>query len=143
MSPSTVRRCRPISWKANSSATKRGAFTGAAERRIGRFEQADGGTIFLDEIGEIDAGTQVKLLRVLGERTFERVGGNASVATDARLVAATNKHLETLVGEGRFRDDLFYRLNVRARADAAPARAPRGCPDHGPGVPQTILPGKR
>ncbi len=91
---------------------ERGAFTGATEKRIGRFEQADGGTIFLDEIGEIDASTQVKLLRVLGERTFERVGGNTSVTTDVRLVAATNQHLETLVEQGRFREDLFYRLNV-------------------------------
>ena len=91
---------------------EKGAFTGATERRIGRFEQADGGTLFLDEIGEIDASTQIKILRVLGERTFERVGGNASVSADVRLVAATNKHLETLVAEGKFRDDLFYRLNV-------------------------------
>ena len=91
---------------------EKGAFTGASERRVGRFEQADGGTVFLDEIGEIDASTQVKLLRVLGERTFERVGGNAQIATDARLVAATNKDLEALVAQGKFRDDLFYRLNV-------------------------------
>ena len=91
---------------------ERGAFTGATERRIGRFEQADGGTLFLDEIGEISPETQVKLLRLLGERTFERVGGNASISADVRLVAATNKHMETLVAEGRFRDDLFYRLNV-------------------------------
>ncbi len=103
---------------------EKGAFTGASERRVGRFEQADGGTIFLDEIGEIDASTQVKLLRVLGERTFERVGGNASLATDARLVAATNKHLETLVADGRFRDDLFYRLNV-VRVHTPPLRERR------------------
>ena len=91
---------------------ERGAFTGATERRAGRFEQADGGTIFLDEIGEIDATIQVKLLRVLGERSFERVGGNQPLSTDARLVAATNKDLEAMVGEGKFRDDLFYRLAV-------------------------------
>ncbi len=91
---------------------ERGAFTGATEKRVGRFEQADGGTIFLDEIGEIDASTQVKLLRVLGERTFERVGGSTQVTADVRLVAATNKHLEKLVADGRFREDLFYRLNV-------------------------------
>ena len=91
---------------------ERGAFTGATERRIGRFEQADGGTLFLDEIGEISPETQVKLLRLLGERSFERVGGNTSISADVRLVAATNKHMETLVAEGRFRDDLFYRLNV-------------------------------
>ncbi len=92
---------------------EKGAFTGAIERRIGRFEQANGGTIFLDEIGEIDAATQVKLLRVLGEeRAFERVGGNQPIKTDVRLVAATNKNLEKLVSEGKFRDDLFFRLSV-------------------------------
>jgi two-component system, NtrC family, response regulator AtoC len=92
---------------------ERGAFTGAVERRIGRFEQANGGTIFLDEIGEIDPATQVKLLRVLGEeRSFERVGGNAPIKVDVRLVAATNKHLEKMVAEGKFRDDLFFRLSV-------------------------------
>src|SRR5205085_5815436 len=92
---------------------ERGAFTGAVERRIGRFEQANGGTIFLDEIGEIDAATQVKLLRVLGEeRSFERVGGNAPIKVDVRLVAATNKNLEKMVSEGKFRDDLFFRLSV-------------------------------
>jgi len=92
---------------------ERGAFTGATERRIGRFEQASGGTLFLDEIGEIDANLQVKVLRVLGEdRSFERVGGNLPIKVDVRLVAATNKNLEKLVAEGKFRDDLFYRLNV-------------------------------
>ena len=92
---------------------ERGAFTGAIERRIGRFEQANGGTLFLDEIGEIDTNLQVKLLRVLGEdRSFERVGGNVPIKTDVRLVAATNKNLEKMVAEGKFRDDLFYRLNV-------------------------------
>src|SRR5437588_6531190 len=92
---------------------ERGAFTGAHERRIGRFEQANGGTIFLDEIGEIDASTQVKLLRVMSEaRAFERVGGNQTLRADVRLIAATNKNLEQLVREGKFRDDLFFRLNV-------------------------------
>ena len=92
---------------------ERGAFTGASERRIGRFEQANGGTIFLDEIGEIDPNTQVKLLRVMGEdHAFERVGGNQPLRADARVVAATNKNLEKLVQEGKFRDDLFFRLNV-------------------------------
>lgn len=91
---------------------EKGAFTGAFERRIGRFEQAAGGTLFLDEIGEIDENTQVKILRVLGERTFERVGGNQTIHADVRLVAATNKDLATLVEEGKFRDDLFFRLNV-------------------------------
>lgn len=91
---------------------ERGAFTGAFERRTGRFEQANGGTLFLDEIGEIDENTQVKLLRAIGERTFERVGGNQTLQADVRLVAATNKDLAGLVAEGKFRDDLYFRLNV-------------------------------
>ncbi len=91
---------------------EKGAFTGAFERRIGRFEQAKGGTLFLDEIGEIDHATQVKILRVLGERTFERVGGSQTITADVRLVAATNKDLAKLVAEGKFRDDLFFRLHV-------------------------------
>lgn len=92
---------------------ERGAFTGAHERRAGRFEQANGGTIFLDEIGEIDASTQVKLLRVISEeRAFERVGGNQLLRADVRLIAATNKDLQQLVKEGKFRDDLYFRLNV-------------------------------
>src|SRR6266567_665791 len=92
---------------------EKGAFTGAHERRIGRFEQASGGTIFLDEVGEIDPSTQVKLLRVMSEeRAFERVGGNQTLRADVRLIAATNKNLEQLVREGKFRHDLFFRLNV-------------------------------
>jgi DNA-binding NtrC family response regulator len=91
---------------------EKGAFTGAVERRIGRFEQAQGGTIFLDEIGEIDASTQVKLLRVLGERSMERVGGNKLMEVDVRLVAATNRNLEVLVEKGTFREDLFFRIRV-------------------------------
>ena len=92
---------------------EKGAFTGASERRIGRFEQANGGTMFLDEIGEIDHATQVKLLRVLGEeRSFERVGGNAPIKVDVRLVAATNRDLAKMVSEGKFREDLFFRLSV-------------------------------
>src|SRR5882724_6309015 len=92
---------------------EKGAFTGAHERRIGRFEQANGGTIFLDEVGEIPPATQVKLLRVISEeRAFERVGGNQTLRADVRLIAATNKNLEQLVKEGKFRDDLFFRLNV-------------------------------
>src|SRR3981081_2466585 len=92
---------------------EKGAFTGASERRIGRFEQANGGTIFLDEIGEIDASTQVKFLRVMSEQhAFERVGGNQTLRADVRVIAATNKNLEKLVAEGKFRDDLYFRLNV-------------------------------
>lgn len=91
---------------------ERGAFTGATEKRIGRFEQANGGTLFLDEIGEIDPNTQVKLLRALDPGEFERVGGNTTIKVDVRLICATNKDLAKLVAEGKFRDDLFYRLNV-------------------------------
>jgi two-component system response regulator AtoC len=91
---------------------EKGAFTGAAQRRIGRFEQADGGSIFLDEIGEIDPATQVKLLRILSERTLERVGSNTPIKIDVRVIAATNKSLRALVDAGSFREDLFFRLNV-------------------------------
>ena len=91
---------------------EKGAFTGAAERRRGRFELADGGTVFLDEIGEIDAAIQVKLLRVLENRSFERVGGTETIQCDLRLVAATNRDLRAMVKAGSFREDLFYRLSV-------------------------------
>src|SRR5246127_3079983 len=91
---------------------EKGAFTGAIQRRIGRFESADGGTLFLDEIGELPPETQVALLRVLQERTLERVGGLRPVAVDVRVVAATNRDLDAAIGEGSFRKDLFYRLNV-------------------------------
>jgi DNA-binding NtrC family response regulator len=91
---------------------ERGSFTGATERRIGRFESADGGTLFLDEIGEISASTQVKLLRFLETKSIERVGGSKPLELDVRLVAATNRNLEDLVREGKFREDLFFRLNV-------------------------------
>lgn len=101
---------------------EKGAFTGAAQRRIGRFEQADGGTLFLDEIGEIDAATQVKLLRVLSERTIERVGSNQTVKVDVRVVAATNKNLRRLVDEGKFREDLYFRLNV-VKVEMPPLRS--------------------
>ena len=102
---------------------ERGAFTGAHERRIGRFEQANGGTIFLDEIGEIDPSTQVKLLRVMSEqRAFERVGGTQTLRADVRVIAATNKNLEQMVREGKFRDDLYFRLNV-VRITMPPLRA--------------------
>jgi two-component system response regulator AtoC len=91
---------------------ERGSFTGATERRVGRFESADGGTLFLDEIGEVSGSTQVKLLRFLETKSIERVGGSKPIELDVRLVAATNRNLETLVREGKFREDLFFRLNV-------------------------------
>ncbi|HMP89282.1 MAG TPA: sigma-54 dependent transcriptional regulator [Kiritimatiellia bacterium] len=91
---------------------EKGAFTGATERRRGRFELADGGSLFLDEIGEIDSSIQVKILRVLEERNFERVGGQETIETDTRLIAATNRNLRSMMEQGKFREDLFYRLFV-------------------------------
>ncbi len=88
---------------------EKGAFTGALARREGKFELADGGTLFLDEIGDMSLETQGKLLRVLQEKRFERVGGNQSLAADVRIIAATNQDLETMVADGRFREDLYYR----------------------------------
>jgi formate hydrogenlyase transcriptional activator len=91
---------------------ERGSFTGATQRRLGRFESADSGTIFLDEVGDLPQDTQVALLRVLQEREFERVGGSQTVSVDVRVIAATNRDLASAVAEGKFRQDLFYRLNV-------------------------------
>lgn len=91
---------------------EKGAFTGADTQHKGRFEVADGGTIFLDEIGEINQATQIKLLRVIQEKSFQRVGGNQNINVDVRIVAATNRNLEEEVQNGKFREDLFYRLNV-------------------------------
>ncbi len=100
---------------------EKGAFTGADRQRKGRFELAHRGTLFIDEVGEIPLATQVKLLRVLQEQTFERVGGSEMIKVDVRIVAATNRHLEELIEEGRFREDLYYRLNV-VRINVPPLR---------------------
>jgi len=91
---------------------EKGAFTGAASRRIGKFEQAHRGTIFLDEIGDLPLGTQAKILRLLQERSFERVGGNETIRVDVRVLAATNRDLEKAISEGKFREDLYHRLDV-------------------------------
>lgn len=108
---------------------EKGAFTGAERQRIGRFEQANGGTVFLDEIGDMTPATQAKVLRLLQDQRFERVGGSTTIQTDVRIIAATNQNLAELVAAGRFRQDLFYRLNtytialppLRARRDDLPA----------------------
>jgi transcriptional regulator with GAF, ATPase, and Fis domain len=91
---------------------EKGSFTGALQRRLGRFELAEGGTIFLDEVGELPLGTQIALLRVLQEHEFERVGGTCSIRTNVRVIAATNRNLQVAIQAGTFRSDLFYRLNV-------------------------------
>ena len=91
---------------------EKGSFTGAAGQHLGRFERAHGGTLFLDEIGELDGNLQAKLLRVLQEKTFERVGGTREIAVDVRVIAATNRNLKQSVADGKFREDLYYRLNT-------------------------------
>jgi len=103
---------------------ERGAFTGADQRRIGRFEQANKGTLFLDEIGDLPPNTQVKLLRVLQHQTFQRVGGSETIAVDVRVIAATHRDLEAMIREGKFREDLFHRLNV-VRLQLPPLRERR------------------
>lgn len=103
---------------------ERGSFTGASSRREGRFKQADGGTLFLDEVSEIPASVQIKLLRFLQEREFERVGGNETLKVDVRVVAATNRELKHRVDDGRFREDLYYRLKV-VQLDVPPLRVRR------------------
>ncbi len=125
---------------------ERGAFSGAIQRRIGRFELANGGTIFLDEIGEVPMDVQVKLLRVLQEREFERIGGNQTIKTDVRVIAATNRDLLKSIREGEFRSDLYYRLNVfpvqlpplRERADDITLLAHFFVQKHGPRIGRRV-----
>jgi transcriptional regulator with GAF, ATPase, and Fis domain len=125
---------------------ERGAFTGAVVRQIGRFEAANGSTLFLDEIGDVPLETQVKLLRVLQERTIERIGGNGSIKVDVRIIAATNQNLEQAVSSRAFREDLFYRLNVfpitipplRERKSDIPGLIWRFVDEFSPGLGKTI-----
>src|SRR5262249_59219067 len=105
-------------------AQGRGSSTGAPEKRLGRFELADRGTLFLDEVGELTPRCQTKLLRVLEERRFERVGGTKTISADVRVIAATNRDLKAMVGGGAFREDLYYRLSV-IQTEVPPLRARR------------------
>ncbi|MCD6295753.1 MAG: sigma-54-dependent Fis family transcriptional regulator, partial [Deltaproteobacteria bacterium] len=105
---------------------EKGAFTGANKLRVGRLEQGNGGTVFLDEIGEMTQGLQAKLLRVLEEKSFERVGGNRTIHSDVRIICATNRHPEQQVKEGNFREDLYYRINI-LRVHLPPLRERREC----------------
>jgi transcriptional regulator with GAF, ATPase, and Fis domain len=105
---------------------ERGAFTGATKTRTGRFEQANGGTLFLDELCELSFALQAKLLRALEEKAFERLGGNKTIHSDTRIIAATNRDIEAMVGSGNFREDLYYRINV-LRIHLPPLRERREC----------------
>ncbi len=105
---------------------EKGAFTGADRLRVGRFEQADGGTLFLDEIGEISLSLQTKLLRILEDKAFERVGGNRTIHVDVRVIVATNRDLEALIEAGTFREDLYYRINILS-VSLPPLRERRSC----------------
>ncbi len=117
---------------------EKGAFTGAQDRKRGRFELAQNGTIFLDEIGDVQPATQVKLLRVLQEREFERLGGTEPIKVNVRLIAATNKNMEKAIADGAFREDLFYRLNVFAIYHPAASRAEAGRPAAGRSLPRAL-----
>ncbi len=117
---------------------EKGSFTGADRRKEGKFRQADGGTIFLDEVSEMSLGMQVKLLRVLQEREFTRVGGEELIRVDVRVIAATNRDLLRAVAEGRFREDLFYRLNVVNLRVPAAAGTKGGHSASGPALPEDL-----
>jgi formate hydrogenlyase transcriptional activator len=125
---------------------EKGAFTGATSQKMGRFELADGGTIFLDEIGEMPIDLQARLLRVLQEGEFERVGGTKTLRVNVRVIAATNRDIEKEIAEGRFREDLYYRLNVfpihslplRERKEDIPSLVKHFCAKHGPGIGRQI-----
>jgi Nif-specific regulatory protein len=121
---------------------EKGAFTGAVGERKGRFEMAHGGTLFLDEIGDISPAFQAKLLRVLQEREFERVGGSKAVKVDVRLICATNRDLEKMVQRGEYRADLYYRINVVSHLPAAAARAARRHPAAGGALHRPLQQGK-
>jgi transcriptional regulator with GAF, ATPase, and Fis domain len=131
LSPSTARRFRKHSSKPSSSATRKGAFTGASTRKLGKFEIAHRGTLFLDEIGDLPLLLQAKILRALEEKRFERVGGTGSIQVDVRVVAATNRNLKAAVAARQYREDLYFRLSVfpitipplRDRADDIPMLA--------------------
>ena len=117
---------------------ERGAFTGALSQKIGRFEMAHRGTLFLDEVGDIPLDLQPKLLRALQEKAFERLGGTKTIPIDVRLVAATNRNLTQMMGDKLFRSDLYYRLKVFPDHDAAVARSSRGHTDPGPALHQEV-----
>ena len=118
----------------------RGAFTGATFTKKGRFELADGGTIFLDEIGTVSIAVQAKLLRVLQDREFEPLGAERTQKVDVRVIAATNRDLRQMVSSGKFQEDLYYRLNVIPIAIPAAARAARGHPDARRALPPALRP---
>ena len=119
---------------------EKGAFTGATARRIGKFEQANGGTVFLDEIGDMPLSIQAKILRVLQEKEFERLGGNQTIRVDVRVLTATNRDLEIAIAEGAFREDLYLSSERRHDSGAAAARKARGHPRAGRLLPRSVGP---